>query len=249
MSQALDRIRRLETRTGLRVSRVIAPPHGVYSPTAARALARLGFGALCISNPYPWLPADAPRQPLAGWRPAEFVEGLPIIPRHHIAGDPEELVLRAFLRQPLVVYGHHTDAAHGLEVFSDAAHRIDSLGDVSWMDLDAIARTNAETFDVGDRTLVRLYSRDATIDLDRPATVVVEIDDVARSTWRSRREDGSTRGRARTRLSPPGRSTCRLDDATASIRGRSRLRVRPPWPLTRRVLTETRDRLAPLLRR
>ncbi len=134
MSQALNRIRRLEARTGLKVSRVIAPPHGVYAPIAARALARLQVGALCISNPYPWLESDAPRPPLAGWRPAEFLEGLPIVPRHHLVSDPEELVLRAFLRQPLVVYGHHTDAADGLGVFSDAARRVDSLGDVRWMD-------------------------------------------------------------------------------------------------------------------
>ena len=249
MSQALNRIRGLETRTGLRVSRVIAPPHGVYSPTAARALARLEFRALCISNPYPWLPPDAPRQPLAGWRPAEFLEGLPIIPRHHIAGDPEELVLRAFLRQPLVVYGHHTDAAQGLEVFSDAAHRIDSLGDVSWMDLDAIARINAETFDAGNRTVIRLYSRNATIDLDRPTTVVVEIDDVAPV-------DVEVAAGGRVYPGPGPHAIESIGPLNVSTRRRDCVdprQIAPPrttaWPLTRRVLTETRDRLAPLVRR
>ena len=231
MSQALNRIRRLEARTGLKVSRVIAPPHGVYAPIAARALARLQVGALCISNPYPWLESDAPRPPLAGWRPAEFLEGLPIVPRHHLVSDPEELVLRAFLRQPLVVYGHHTDAADGLGVFSDAARRVDSLGDVRWMDLDAIARANVETFDDGDRTVIRMFSRNATIDLDRPTTVVVEIDDVTPVDVEIEVGGRVHRGpgpHAIDSIRHP--SPCSRDDATASIRGRSRVRVRVLGP-------------------
>ena len=249
MSQALGRIRRLETRTGLRVSRVMAPPHSVYSPTAARALARLGFHGLCIGDPYPWLQRDAPRPPLAEWRPAEFVEGLPVIPRHHISGDGEELVLRAFLRQPLIIYGHHTDGAHGLEVFSDAARRVDSLGDVSWMDLDTIARTNAETFDLGDRTLLRLYSRSATIQLDRPATVVVEIDDV-------HSVDVEVMDRGQVYLGPGPHPIESPGPLNVSVRRRDCVDARQiapprftPWPLARRVLTETRDRLVPLIRR
>jgi hypothetical protein len=249
MSQALRRIRRLEKRTGLRVSRVMAPPHGVYSPTVARALARLELRALCISNAYPWVQPDAARQPLAGWRPADFVEGLPIIPRHHIAGDSEELVLRAFLRQPLVIYGHHTDAAHGLDVFSDAANRIDSLGAVSWMDLDGIARTNAEIIATRERTLIRPYGNQATIDLDRPTTVVVEIDDdvpvdVELTTGRDvYLGQGPHTIESTGQLRIVSRRRDRVDASEIPPPHRS------PWPLTRRLLTESRDRLTPILRR
>jgi hypothetical protein len=248
MGQALDRIRRLERRTGLVVSRVMAPPHGVYSPTTARALARLGFSALTVSRPYPWMPSSEPRQPLAGWRPAEFVEGLPIVPRHHIRGDYEELVLRAFLRQPLVIYGHHTDAAQGVEVFSEAARRIGSLGDVSWMDLDAIARTNTETFSIGDQTFIRMYSRHATIDLDRPGTVVVEVDDhdVDVAVTAGGRFYPGLGPHAIESGGPVNVSARRRDCADPHLIARPRTTL---WPRSRRIATETRDRLLPAIRR
>lgn len=247
MGQALNRIRGFERRTGLPVSRVMAPPHGDYSPTTARALARLGFSALTVGTPYPWMPSSEPRQSLAGWRPAEFVEGLPIIPRHHLRGDHEELVLRAFLRQPLVIYGHHTDAAQGVEVFSEAARRIRSLGEVSWMDLDAIVRTNAETFDAGERTLVRMYSRNATIDLDRPATVVVEfVDDHELDV------EVTAGGQVYPGPGPHAIESGGLVNVSARPRDRvdpCRIaRPRPTlWPRTRRLITEARDRLLPAI--
>ena len=108
---------------------------------------------------------------------------------------------------------------------------------------------NAETFDAGDRTVIRLYSRNATIDLDRPTTVVVEIDDVAPV-------DVEVAAGGRVYPGPGPHAIESIGPLNVSARRRDCVdprQIAPPrttaWPLTRRVLTETRDRLAPLLRR
>ncbi len=75
MAQALRRIAALERASGLSVARVMAPPHGVCSEEALRAMFRLGFEAACISRPYPWRDGLPAPSPLAGWHPAELVAG------------------------------------------------------------------------------------------------------------------------------------------------------------------------------
>jgi len=140
VGQALRRVAGFERRSGVVVRRVMVPPHGACSEAALRAMFKLGFEAACMSNPYPWrdrLPAPSP---LVGWRPVEMVAGgFPVLPRYHIDRPREELVFRALLRQPLILYGHHWDLAQGLEVLEQAAEDVNRLGDVRWGPLDWIA--------------------------------------------------------------------------------------------------------------
>jgi hypothetical protein len=149
-NQALSRSAAFERRTGLTVERVMVPPHERITESAAQALRVSGFQAICTTRPYPWLAVSSdvswlqgPPQvsALSGWRPAEIVaDGVPMLLRTDFFYPREDHVLRAFLGQPMILYGHHDLLADGLDVLAQATHELDGLGDVHWSSLGEIAR-------------------------------------------------------------------------------------------------------------
>jgi hypothetical protein len=166
LGQALRRIARFEERSGVRVRRVMAPPHGACSEAAARAMFRLGFEAVCVSRAYPWRDGMRPLSGADGWFPAEMAAGgLPVLPRYPISGAREDLIFRALLGQPLILYGHHGDLAGGLDTFARTARDVSRLGEVTWGPLDAIARSNYLAGSSGGVLLVRMHSRRASVEV------------------------------------------------------------------------------------
>jgi hypothetical protein len=160
-AQALRRMDRFEARSGVPVARVMVPPHERVTEGALAGLLACGYDAVCTARPFPWVPADGPSwlihppgtDPTACWTPGHSVAGgMPIVMRQDFGHPHEELILRAFLGQPLVIYGHHTDLAGGLDVLAEAAAAVNRLGDVRWCALDEIARASAPQ----PRTRVRL---------------------------------------------------------------------------------------------
>jgi hypothetical protein len=152
-AQALRRVRVFERRAGVHVDPVMVPPHEECSQAAVAALRRCGFEALTATQPYPWL-GDGGRSwlahppeagPLVGWRPVEDVEGLPVLLRHPIVGRSlPEMTLRAFLGQPLILYGHQDDLGQGLDVLAAAAADVERLGPAHWSSLGEIAAAARE---------------------------------------------------------------------------------------------------------
>jgi hypothetical protein len=152
-AQALRRAAAFQRRTGIPVDRVMVPPHEQLSEPAARGLLACGYEAVCVSRPYPWIPAPQERGQFVGppqrgalvsWTSREIVAGgLALLLRAGFNAPREDLVLRAFLGQPLILYGHHDVLAHGLDVLAQAAAQIDALGDVRWSSLAGIARAGA----------------------------------------------------------------------------------------------------------
>ncbi len=149
VAQALRRTTAFERRTGLTVDRVMVPPHERLSEPVARALHACGFDAVCTTRPYPWV-ADTPERhwlarppeagPLAAWHPVDRVAGgLPVLLRAELGHPREDLALRAFLGQPLILYGHHDLLAGGPDALAEAAAQINRLGDVRWCSLGEIA--------------------------------------------------------------------------------------------------------------
>jgi hypothetical protein len=265
LSQALTRIAAFERRSGVEVARIMIPPHGVCSQEVVCGLAPLGYEALCISRPYPWLarpphswlrmPEDS--SPLSAWQPASVVEnGLPVILRRGFFDPPEDLPLRAFLDQPLIIHGHHQDIADGPELLSDLAGRISALGDVRWCSLKEIAATNYATRLDGSLLRVRLFSRRAVLDVPEEAErIAVEVP----ALQPGGNQDEIT-------LEMPGGGADALVGPWTAVQGGSRITlrlrsaapVRPACrptrrvalgPVIRRTLTETRDRLMPVYRR
>jgi hypothetical protein len=259
MAQALRRIAALERRCGLSVARVMAPPHGVCSEAALRAMFRLGFEAACISRPYPWRDGLPAPSPLAGWHPAELVAGgIPVAPRQALNAPREDLVFRALLGQPLILHGHHGDFAAGLDLLEQAAADIDDLGEVRWGPLDGVAGRAYATRERGDTMLVQMYGRRVTVDIPEGiATVrVLAQEPLGGAGWHEVCRDGDVAqmsfvegiGVSGTLTVGAGRT---LDLELIAEHPLDPLLVAAPrrkaWPLARRLLVEGRDRLQPLL--
>jgi len=262
LAQALRRVRRFEAKKGVPVCSVIAPPHGACSELAMETMLRLGYEGICVSRPFPWLQRPPGDTPTAGWFPADLVAGgLPVIPRYHLSAAREDLAFRAFLGQPLVLYGHHDDARSGLEVFSSAAEEIGRFGDVRWESLGKIARSNYTTRRSGNCMQVRCYTNNFSIDIPdgvvelevttAPAhgllenfTVAVNGEEVAVAIV----DSGNRRISARVPVSA-GKTVVSLRHQH-SVTAES---VPEPawhaWSAFRRVLTETRDRVRPAFAR
>jgi hypothetical protein len=260
IAQALRRTATLERRSGIGVERVMAPPHGACSETALGAMFRLGIEAACISRPYPWLDGQPAPTPLEGWRPAEMVAGgLPVLPRYSLSNPREELMFRALLGQPLILYGHHWDFSDGLDLFAQTASYINGLGDVRWSTSSDIARRSYTTRRHGARLRVTMHSRRITLDVPEGlSTVYIEIPEPLGGSRAHRllHRGGPTTvifagglGRARLELSE---DTTTLDltliaDRPLDPDGVAAPAFRP-WPLSRRLAVEARDRARPLLR-
>jgi hypothetical protein len=226
------------------------PPHGMCSAASAAALAAVGFDALCAIHPLPWLEVPPSERPLAGWEAAEFAAGCAVIPRLPLGVGAAELALRAYLDQPLVVYGHHGDLAGGLEPLVDAAAAINRLGEVEWCSLGQIAAGNATTSLADGVLRVRPHSHRLRLRVPpRTRAIVVEPprEEAARFAGWSL-DDGAARPFGQpAAIGPTAATTVRLesvdavDPAAVSAPGPSL------WPLVRRTATETRDRLQPLI--
>jgi len=258
---ALARVGRFERRTGVRVERVMCPPHGACSAEMLAALFRHGFRGLAASRPFPWDGfAGHGDWRLGGWLPAQLAGGgLPVLSRYPLAGSLDDVVFRALLGQPVVLYGHQSDLGDGLEPLRAAAARVATLGEVEWTSLAAIARANAVVRERDGEATVTVYSRDVRlprpagppvrVEIPRrfgdPGPVRVTVDDEARTV-----EPGANggavgaflqnrRGDLRIRLDP-------LEPPAPATLADWRPRA---WPLARRAMTEARDRALPFVRR
>jgi hypothetical protein len=253
-AQALRRVERFERRSGVRVDRIMMPPHGRCSEAMSRALAAVGFDALSAIHPLPWTAERPIAPPLAAWRPAEFVGGCAVIPRTPLTSTIADLALRAFLDHPMVVYGHHEDLAGGLEPLVEAAARVDRVGDVQWTSVGAIGRSNADQRLAGATLCVRPYSGVVSVDVPDGASELAVAepeqagDERVLTGWSL--DGGPVRGFAETApLTRGGGHEVRLHVADAVDPAAVPAPAWRPWPKLRRAGTELRDRALPLQRR
>jgi hypothetical protein len=263
-TQALRRVDAFERRTGLVVDRVMVPPHERLSEAALQALALCDYEAFCGARSYPWI-AESPdlpwltrpaaAGPLVGWGSSELMPGcFPWLMRMDFGHPREELVIRAFLGQPLIVYGHHDLLENGTGALEDVAGEIIRLGDVRWGSLASIARSAAELRRVDQVLEVRMLGRHVCVDVPEGVNQV-RVDAAALAAPRRRllsaRRGGASFGKfdvlddVRIPVAEPCRIELRLEGAfesqvVSSPRGRL-------VPLGRRIAAEWRDRSVPLL--
>jgi len=248
-AQALRRAQRLESRYGLPVDRVMTAPHGMCSASVARALGPLGFDALCAIHPLPWTERPPAERPLAGWGPAEFAAGCAVIPRLPFSADASEVALRAYLDQPVVLYGHHEDLAAGLDLLAEQAAAVNRLGEVRWSSLGEIAGSNYSASLRDGAFRVRPYSHRLRLRVPRDADEIV----VERPPDPEANFAGWTLGAEVNpfdRPIPTGGGTLDLRLAPSVPLDAGAVPAPRPsvWPVLRRAATETRDRLRPLVR-
>jgi hypothetical protein len=260
-AQARRRSQAFGRRTGIRVEPVMVPPHEECSAATPGALRRCGFEAVTMTRPFPWL-APPPRSwltrpetvgPLVGWRSVDVASGLPVFLRHpFVDRSPAELALRAFLDQPLILYGHQADLRDGLGVLEETAADVNRLGTVRWCSLGEIAASNYETRRQDSDLAVRLQGNRARVEIpagverltiapsepdpERPPTTLL-VDDRPQAIGQPLEV-------------VPGAS---LD---LQLRAGDEVEIasvptprRQPLAVPRRLLSEGRDRLTPLLAR
>ncbi|HWA54664.1 MAG TPA: hypothetical protein VG816_10865 [Solirubrobacterales bacterium] len=258
-AQALRRVGAFGRRTGVTVDPVMVPPHEACSRATLSGLRRCGFEAIAMTRPYPWVefePHSWLARPdaagdLAGWHPAEFVEGVPVLLRHPIAGrSGTELTLRAFLDQPLIVYGHHEDAHGGPEALLEAVEEVNRVAPARWCSLREIAATSFETRSQGTRLTVRPLSRRVRVEIPAGTEeVAVELPavglDPARETlW----VDGERVEPGEPVAVHPGELEIVLTPVDAISPSAVPAPRRRPLAVARRLASEGRDRLRPLAR-
>jgi hypothetical protein len=258
LAQALRRVERVERRSGVSVGRIMVAPHGDCSRELAHELIPLGFEALCISRPYPWL-AQRPlpwlthppeSSALTGLEPASIVDnGLPVLLRHAFSESIDDLALRAFLDQPLILYGHHADIADGLERLSALADQIRGLGHVEWMSLSDVAAGNFRTSVDGDVLHVRMFTRRARLRVPAGTnSLVVEAPVLEQQHQRDDFEcDGRITASDQAVALPgdPREIEIRLVRDGAVVPHAVPAPGMHLWPIARRLMSEGRDRFTP----
>lgn len=187
LRQAIARIERLERRAGFRVSRVMVPPHGACSEEMLADLPRHGFESACISHgslhahnrSLPWVRT-------LGFAPAEEIQGCPVLPRWGFSDNsPHAMLLAAFLRQPLILRGHHQDVKGGIELLDHHARFINGFGDVHWSNLTDLSRMNYQWRTEGSLCRIKLLGRRVVFQIPKGVTqLAIESSGMSASgTW------------------------------------------------------------------
>jgi hypothetical protein len=259
-AQALRRVARFERRTGHTIERVMVPPHEACSAATVAALLRCGYEAISMTIPFPWLGvarADWLARPphadaLVGWRPIDRGTGLPTILRHPLVGrSAAEMRLRAYLDQPLVLYGHHDDLAPGLDLLSGAQAEVDAIAPgTTWSSLATISRRAYETRVEGATLAVRPLANQLRVEV--PAgTEALRFEPPPGPPSSPRLiVDGRQAEYGEPVPVAPDAKVVTVDSGPAPIEpAEVPSPPRRPLAVARRIAGESRDRLAPLLAR
>lgn len=261
--QALQRIGRCEAGAKIEVEKAMVAPHGACSDEMLRELAIHDFLGACIS----WgsLNHHNHGQPWAaklGLKNTEIIHELPVLSRMSFEGAEEKSIrLAMFLHQPIILRGHHDDLRDGLGGLEEKVRLVNELAHPRWDSIGRILKSNFRTRARNGCLEVRPYAR--SIDVDVPpgcSTVVVEGSEHGFNLWDDKLgewtfqkletslQDATSQG--------PGDRMAGAGRMRIQRKNRSELKVdglvkKPAalWPVTRRFLTETRDRMAPYLRR
>ncbi len=161
-AQAMRRMERLEQKCGIPFLRIMEPPHGVMAHGMFAHLLALGYEAALGTAE--WLVRYNPR---AVWPASLGIDrsellggGLPVLPRIRMSSDwRNEVLLAAFLRQPIVLVGHHRDASDRLELLAAFADLINHLSGAGWASPLGMVRSNYKELRRGDALALKAYSR------------------------------------------------------------------------------------------
>ncbi|MCI0563570.1 MAG: hypothetical protein MN733_34285 [Nitrososphaera sp.] len=260
LKQALYRIEKLEQRSGVAVSRVMAPPHGACSEETLAQMALMGYEAACISrgslrhynSRTDWVRA-------LGMRPSETIRGLPVFPRFRISMNCQNSILVAvLLRQPIIPVGHHKDVAENLDLLAHLSRFINSLGDVRWTNMTSIARSHYSQMVDGHVLHLKMHSKMVAvsvpdginqISVQRP-WLEDEMHEPLLLNIMDKDANLISKDIKMSIVVHPGQRVHITSGGVLKYpNGHYSQAKFNPWPSLRRLFTESRDRLAPKLGR
>jgi len=253
LAQALRRVARFERKTGLRVERVIAPPHGGCSESVLAQAPRVAIEALCTSAAPLARCLNQTRLPLDfGLLPAWFGPGnCPVIRRWDLVYGLMPLRLAAFLDQPIIAYGHHRDCAEGFGQLAEIANQVNTWSETAWTNMGTILRGNYRIKRDTELMHVQMCSRHVHVPVPEGVSHVAVHADSAPGRISVASSDGPAEE------CTPGVPFHVTSPRSLRLRMRSfeaidPVTVRPPayrvWPSVRRALSMGRDRLLPIVR-
>jgi hypothetical protein len=252
LRQSIRRIEQIEHKAGFPVCRVMVPPHGACSEEMLALLPTFGFEAACLSHGS--LRAhnrDKAWTRTVGYSPSELVQGCPVLPRWGLTGKIQNAVLlAAYLRQPMILRGHHQDLKNGVELLDQLAGFINGLGPVRWANLTNLSRLNYEWRMEGSTCRIKPLGRRIDFRVPEGADGII-IDDPGSDlspVWQvSGLVAGGAAVRAGQKISVPEKFEAELSlSAAVPVRELplEKTAKRPPAAaFVRRLLTEARDRL------
>ena len=261
LAQGLRRVESFERRYGLPICRVMESPYGVFTADLFKPLLALGYEAATMT-PLQFLKCNGTQRFPAslgcesiGCLPG----GLGLIPR--IIMSPywkTEVLQAALLGQPIVIVGHHYDAADGLALLEDVATTVNGLGPVHWCRLGDIARTNyMSRVENGTMKILAATRRVRVAIPEGVERIQVERPWLTNGDTESFRlmclDTGMTLGQTSVRVASPirVRGVRGIEVLSLSPALINPAQIPPPrpslWPMVRRILTEARDRAYPYL--
>jgi hypothetical protein len=258
LRQALSRIEKFEKCANVAVARVMAPPHGACSEETLNEMALLGYEGACISRgSLEHHNRNANWTRTMGMSPSDIICGLPVIPRFRISSDCQNAILvAALLHQPIIPVGHHRDVADNMDLLADLSSFINSLGHVRWTNMTDISRANYAKFIDGDILHLKMYSK--LIDVlipDGINHIVVErpwLEEETKESLFIKTSSNQKNVQVDVKQSiavSPGQQIQVISSQNSQLQcNYDAINKFKFWPIMRRLITESRDRLAPKLR-
>jgi hypothetical protein len=260
LRQSLDRISKLEKWSGLSISKVMTPPHGACSEQCIAAMAKLGFEAACISSGsliYHNKGAEWVRR--IGMQACDQIAGLPVFQRFGLSKTCQNnILISAFLHQPIIPRGHHIDVADGYQLLNDVATFINGLGNVCWSDLKTIARSQYETMVENNRLCIKMLTNRIRVRIPEGISILrVELPDsdggrrmlMAKFNVEGQPIWNCIDSGIDVEVRPGTTISVRTDPDTQAPAKNGPVKSRRVYPVVRRIMTETRDRLYPYFNR
>ncbi len=262
-AQALQRMEGFERKHGVAVPRIMEAPHGAIGEAFFAPLLALNYEAVLATTEL--LVQNSPQKAWLAGVGMDMTEilgrGLPGLPRIKMSAEwKNDVLLAAFLGQPIVLAGHHHDAAEQLDLLSLFAGVINNLPAATWASPQGMIRSNYKEFRRENALFLKLYSRTVHIVVPEGVSEIF----ISRP-WAGSEGPGETlvikcRGEELLRVTGPeiigpvpvasgqALEICSLPKNQVDFRS-----VRPCgtscWPVTRKLMMEIRDRIAPLRRR
>lgn len=262
LAQALNRWTRLEAEQGLEICRVMEAPHGSIAERMFALMAALGYEAVLGGTELLLRANSSARLPrtLGLDRTCPMRSGFAVIPRIRASKYwKTDVLLAAFLQQPVVLVAHHWDFARSMSLPHEFADLVNSLPGLYWSSPRGIVQSSYKFRHEGEVLHVKMYSARIQVPLPEGVRFLVVhrpwLEEFPAEDLLTVATEGGNQSRFLTSCAVVGPmpvvcgTTLVIENSPAQLidsRG-----VTPPrsryWPVVRKVLMEVRDRSAPWL--